>query len=206
MARANDDDGGGGAGRGIDRERSRSRSIARSKVRARAPEDALRVPLEVEVVQPAPPADEPQEVRGGDAVRLPPRRRDRRRHAARRGRHLARRARPHSDDAIWLFFYCYLSPLVLGSNRRGVASSLAPAPSARPRRRPRRAARRRRRRKEGRKTRARDGRRRRRAKRSEAKRSRRAPSFIVMVLVLCIGDLHVPSRVASLPAKFRSLL
>jgi vacuolar protein sorting-associated protein 29 len=27
-----------------------------------------------------------------------------------------------------------------------------------------------------------------------------------MVLVLCIGDLHVPSRVASLPAKFRSLL
>ena len=27
-----------------------------------------------------------------------------------------------------------------------------------------------------------------------------------MVLVLCIGDLHIPHRVADLPAKFKSLL
>ena len=27
-----------------------------------------------------------------------------------------------------------------------------------------------------------------------------------MVLVLCIGDLHIPQRVADLPPKFKSLL
>ena len=27
-----------------------------------------------------------------------------------------------------------------------------------------------------------------------------------MVLVLCIGDLHVPHRAAALPARFRALL
>jgi hypothetical protein len=152
--------------------------VARSKVRARAPEDALRVPLEVEVVQPAPPADEPQEVRGGDAVRLPPRRRDRRRHAARRGRHLARRARPHSDDAIWLFFYCYLSPLssprIEPSRRRLVTRPRAVGTSSTPAA-PRRAKKKK---KEGRKE---DPRARRSAAAaSEAKRSEAKPPSAVV--------------------------